>query len=66
MIKITVCKDCKDRESGCHSRCERYLKERAEQLELDKNDRSTKEQKYFQMDRIMDAYNKRLRKHGRA
>lgn len=25
MIKIAPCKDCPDREVGCHSKCARYL-----------------------------------------
>ena len=28
MIGITVCKDCADREVGCHTSCARYLAER--------------------------------------
>lgn len=25
MIKIAPCKDCEDRELGCHSKCEKYI-----------------------------------------
>lgn len=27
---ITTCKDCQDRAIGCHSVCERYIKQKAE------------------------------------
>lgn len=31
MISSSCCKDCPDREVGCHSKCEVYLKYRAKQ-----------------------------------
>lgn len=31
MISSSCCKDCPDREVGCHSKCEAYLKYRAKQ-----------------------------------
>lgn len=33
-MRITVCKDCEDREIGCHGKCERYIKERDAREEL--------------------------------
>ena len=30
MPSITVCKNCTDRELGCHDRCERYQSEKKE------------------------------------
>ena len=36
MIKITCCKDCEDREIGCHSYCEKYIREK-EQMVKDKS-----------------------------
>lgn len=27
MIRVTVCKDCEDREVGCHSVCPKYIKQ---------------------------------------
>lgn len=32
MKQITVCKDCKDRVLGCHSTCERYIKDKERYL----------------------------------
>lgn len=31
MVSSQCCKDCRDREIGCHSKCEAYLKYRAKQ-----------------------------------
>ena len=31
MISSSCCKDCPEREVGCHSKCEAYLKYRAKQ-----------------------------------
>lgn len=33
-MRITVCKDCRERHLGCHDNCERYLKERNAYEEL--------------------------------
>ena len=33
MSAITVCKDCADRYIGCHSKCERYIREKEETAE---------------------------------
>lgn len=36
-MRITVCKDCKDRSLGCHDHCERYRNQKeSEQQALDK------------------------------
>lgn len=47
---------CTDRTVGCHSTCERYLKEKAEweQKKLDYNEATKDEQnyKYFKFDKI--------------
>lgn len=41
MKKITCCKDCTERQTGCHSRCEKYLAEK-KTLERDKEERRVK------------------------
>lgn len=53
---IRCCMKCTDRTVGCHSTCERYLKEKAEweQKKLDYNEATKDEQnyKYFKLDKI--------------
>lgn len=36
-IRITVCRNCQDREVGCHATCEKYIQQRAEQLQKKKD-----------------------------
>ena len=33
-IRITACRDCKERHVGCHGTCEKYIREREEQLKI--------------------------------
>lgn len=33
MIKVTVCKDCRDRQVGCHGSCERYITEKKQKVD---------------------------------
>jgi hypothetical protein len=44
---IKCCKDCEDRYFGCHSECDRYLKEKK---------KSAKNQRDWQISRIMYEY----------
>lgn len=39
---VWCCKDCKKREIGCHSKCEKYLKQKEDSEELNKKIRKDK------------------------
>ena len=47
MESITVCKDCQDRQIGCHGICERYIRQRQKaekEKELIRKNRKKEEQ----------------------
>ena len=47
MEPITVCKDCPDRQIGCHGTCERYIRQRQKaekEKELIRKNRNKEEQ----------------------
>lgn len=60
-----ACKDCPDRAIGCHSSCERYIKQ-AEQLRKE-NERIYQEKQcdQAQVDRKLEARFRMLKKRGR-
>ena len=43
MIPTAPCKDCKDRELGCHSKCQKYLDYKDDKAEFDKQMKKIKE-----------------------
>lgn len=38
-MKIACCKDCDERYSGCHDRCQEYQKQKDEGLKVNKGNR---------------------------
>jgi hypothetical protein len=65
MIGITVCKDCADREVGCHSSCTKYLAERMALEDL-RQAAAEEKKKYDQFNEHRSAMIKTsLKKRGR-
>ena len=61
-----TCKDCKDREVGCHSRCEKYKREKTKHERLKAINESDKDYRAYrreQRDKRIKANAKRKNKH---
>lgn len=56
MVSSQCCKDCRDREIGCHGKCETYLRYRAKQdlLNAMKLKREQKYPKHVKFNKGMD------------
>lgn len=49
--KITCCKDCEDRQPGCHGSCEKYAQEKAEYDET-----MTQKRKEYEIKMGLDSF----------
>lgn len=55
MVIITCCKDCTDRQRGCHSTCETYKKQRAELDEYKIREAAQREAYSYRMQVLKEA-----------
>ena len=62
MQLFKCCKDCKKRYSGCHAKCEDYLKARAELDEINEIRNANSDFSQYQIGRIIRRKQEELRK----
>ncbi len=65
MKKITCCKDCENRELGCHGSCEAYIQEKAKNDEFNRQVRLSKEILAYNKDHRLELRSRLLKKYGK-
>ena len=55
MSAISVCKDCQDRQIGCHATCERYIQQTQQRQKERDEVRKQKDAYNAQMDRAIEG-----------
>ena len=65
MSQIYVCKDCQDRQIGCHATCQRYIEQSRQRQERKEAIRKQKDLENAQKDRAVEGHLRmqRRRKH---
>lgn len=59
------CKGCTDRKVGCHSKCEKYLAESAENVKNIERIHKVKEEEFAAVDFLVEGRRKNKRKYER-
>lgn len=59
---IQCCKNCMDREAGCHSTCERYKAEKAAWDKIRAEEKALQRQEYCRMQAIMEGKQRMTKK----
>lgn len=59
---IKCCKDCTDRQEGCHSTCETYKAEKEQWDNLRREEKARQRQEYCRMNAIMEGKKRMMKK----
>lgn len=65
-MRIHCCKDCHNREVGCHVTCEKYIQEKADIDKLRQQIDQSKTIERFVTDRRMEKRSRLIKKYGKS